>query len=194
MLTRSHAPSAHNENLHVCLLTGSITASEVMSEFTWSGHRSASPILLYHGLVKWRIVKAESENMWLTTWPSATTQIVWIYEGLARVCEEPPKLQESMKVRQEGAGPNTGNDIVHILLYDEMMSIYAGISQIYAFHHIGHFRCPSFSMYPPPPQTLSLSPLYLYLCTHPSSFPLHHLAAVVVRNGFSYHNGLQVNL
>jgi len=56
---------------------------------------------------------------------------VWIYEGSARVLEEPHTLCGSMKARQECVGPRAVNDTVCISLFDEMMSIYPGVSQIY---------------------------------------------------------------
>ena len=46
-------------------------------------------------------------------------------------CEEPHKLCGSMKARQEGVGPRAVKDTVCISLFDEMMSIYPGVSQIY---------------------------------------------------------------
>ena len=56
---------------------------------------------------------------------------MWIYKGSARVLEEPHKLCGSMKARQECVGPGAVKDTVCISLFDEMMSIYPGVSQIY---------------------------------------------------------------
>jgi len=47
------------------------------------------------------------------------------------VLEEPHKLRGSIKARQECVGPRAVKDTVCILLFDEMMSIYPGVSQIY---------------------------------------------------------------
>jgi len=47
------------------------------------------------------------------------------------VLEEPHKLRGSMKARQECVGPRAVKNTVCISLFDEMMSIYPGVSQIY---------------------------------------------------------------
>jgi len=47
------------------------------------------------------------------------------------VLEEPHKFHGSMTVRQECLGPRAVKDTVCIWLFDEMMSIYPGVSQIY---------------------------------------------------------------
>jgi len=52
----------------------------------------------------------EGERIWRDTRPWWTTQIVWIYECLARVCVEPHKSGGSMKARQECKGPRAGTD------------------------------------------------------------------------------------
>jgi hypothetical protein len=47
------------------------------------------------------------------------------------VLEEPHKLRGSIKARQECMGPRAVKDTVCISLFDEMMSIYPGVSQRY---------------------------------------------------------------
>jgi hypothetical protein len=47
------------------------------------------------------------------------------------VHEEPHKMRGSMTPRQECVGPRAVKDTVCISLFDEMMSIYPGVSQIY---------------------------------------------------------------
>jgi hypothetical protein len=47
------------------------------------------------------------------------------------VLEKLDKLRRSMKARQECMGPRAVKDTVCISLFDEMMSIYLGVSQIY---------------------------------------------------------------
>jgi hypothetical protein len=47
------------------------------------------------------------------------------------VLEESHILCRSMKARQEWVGPRAVNDTVCISLFDEMMSIYSVVSQIY---------------------------------------------------------------
>jgi len=58
-----------------------------------------------------------------------TTQMVWIYESSATVCDKTPKLCESMKTQQEYVRPRAGKDRVGIS-YNAMMSIHFSISKI----------------------------------------------------------------
>jgi len=53
-------------------------------------------------------------NRGKTAWGS--TQIVWMYENSARVCEEPQKLCGTIKPQQECMRPRSGNDRVCIIL------------------------------------------------------------------------------
>jgi hypothetical protein len=47
------------------------------------------------------------------------------------VLEDPHKLGGSMKARQECVGPGAVKDTVSISWFDEMMSIYRGVFEIY---------------------------------------------------------------
>jgi len=47
------------------------------------------------------------------------------------VLEEPQKLRGSMNARQEYVGPRAVKNAVCIPLFDEMMFIYPGVTQIY---------------------------------------------------------------
>jgi len=51
-------------------------------------------------------------------------------QNLQTACEEPHKLRGSMKAQQECIRQRPGNDSVCIL-YNEMMSIYPRVCQIY---------------------------------------------------------------
>jgi len=78
------------------------------------------------------------------------------------VREEPYKLRGSMKARQECVGPRAGKDRLCIS-YNEMMSIYPGVSQMYTPRCLVHLRYPCISVRPPPvAQPVSVIPVSLY--------------------------------
>jgi hypothetical protein len=71
-------------------------------------------------------------------------------------------VRGSMKAWQECVGSRAGKDRVYISLYDEMMSIYPGVSQIYTPRRSVHLRSPCISIRPHVTQSISVIPVSLY--------------------------------
>jgi len=146
-LTRSRPPSASPNSLdytlQVYLQTRSITASECISKFHsntvwWNGgarrktahhQHSAAPrtVSEWNSWEKAALARGpyeEGERIWRDTRPWWTTQIAWINEA----------RQECMRLK-------AGKDRVCIS-YNEMMSIYPRVSQIYTACRWVHLRYP----------------------------------------------------
>jgi hypothetical protein len=85
---------------------------------TANHQHSAAPCMATKGnvcgsaVLAWGALK-RGERIWMDTWPPWTTQIAWIYEAW-----------------QQCIRPRAGQDRVCIS-YNEMMSIYPGVSKIY---------------------------------------------------------------
>jgi len=131
-LARLRPPSSHDDGLQVHLQTCSITASKCISILARLWSRSAYLSLL------------DGDRIWRNTRPWWTTHIAWIYERLARVRED-PQIAWIYEARQECMRRRAGKDRVCIS-YNEMMSIYLGVSQIYTACRWVHLHYPSISV------------------------------------------------
>jgi len=96
----------------------------------------------------------EGKWIWRGTRLYTTTQIAWINDCSARVCEEPHKFHGSMKARQQSVGLCPVKENLYIS-YNGMMSLYSPVSP-----------------YVPPCVSLNSSPLSLYRCMPPARLPL----------------------
>jgi len=92
-------------------------------------------------------------RMWWTTWLWGTTQIEWMIESSARVCEKPQRLCESMNPQEQCIGPSARNDRWNIWC-NAMIPMYPRVNQIYTPRRSVHLPYSGFPICWP----LSLSP------------------------------------
>ena len=86
--------------------------------------------------------------MWYGTQLWETTQSVSMYEASARLREQPHMLRGLKRALQEQGGARASKDKVCMLLYDETMSIYPGVSEIYTLQHSDYLHYPSIPVPP----------------------------------------------
>jgi len=105
---------------------------------------------------------------------------------LSRVREQPHKLRRTMNAPHHCMGPRARDDRVCIL-YHEMMSNYSRVTQKYTLCCWLHLHCSCISGCPMSASVIQVFP-YGHAC-----LSLPNWMAAVVRNRYSFHNGLQLH-
>ena len=202
-LDQLRPPSAQDHGHQVHVLTCPITASECIAKLVKVRPPSVSANTLNHGLEVHlqsdSITASEYISQFTRSWYAETVELA----GRPPVINIPPHLAghpteilekerlwlEERRKRVKWYDEIPGHDDSHKLR--RSMNPWQECGRNHR-NWVDLWKLGKISPSPLSPH-LRMPPLFLYLCMPPTGFPLSYWMAVVVRNRFSRHQGLQVH-